>query len=266
VRALYALEKWNYSSAARVGGISGGMLQAFTAKRVPIEKIVFFPNWIPDDANSRPSTGASFRKANGIDAATPLVAYSGNVGMKQGLEAVVHAAALAKEMQDRSEGARGDGVAIHWAICGEGAAKPDLEKFAREKGLADVRLYSLQPDELYHSMLREADVSLIAQQRGTGQFFFPSKLLSILQYGRPVLAVADQTSELARAVAEGQFGLVVEPGDPAALLAAAETMLQADQAQRDRWAENGRRWVDQFRRSRVLEEFEKTLVTMASGE
>jgi colanic acid biosynthesis glycosyl transferase WcaI len=265
VRALYVLEKWNYASAARVGGISGGMLQAFTAKRVPVEKIVFFPNWIPDDASRRPTSEASFRKANGIDAVTPLVAYSGNVGMKQGLEAVVHAAALAKEMQGRSEGGRGAGGAIHWAICGEGAAKPDLEKFAREKGLADVRLYPLQPDDLYHSMLREADVSLIAQQRGTGQFFFPSKLLSILQYGRPVLAVADQTSELARAVAEGQFGLVVEPGDPAALLAAAEKMLQADAAQRDRWAENGRKWVDQFRRSRVLGEFEKTLVAMTSG-
>jgi colanic acid biosynthesis glycosyl transferase WcaI len=265
VRLLYVLEKWNYTLAARVSGISQGMLQAFARKRVPAEKIVMYPNWIPDGRPAERGAGASFRAANGISKSTPLIAYSGNVGVKQGLEAVVHAAALAKERAetDGSGGTNDAATEIHWAICGEGAAKPDLEKVAKEKGLAAVKLYPLQPDELYHAMLREADISLITQQRGTGQFFFPSKLLSILQYGRPVLAVADDTSELSRAVAEGKFGLVVEPGDSAALLNAAQTMLRADQAQRDQWAANGRAWVDQFRRSRVLGEFEEVLRAVA---
>ncbi|HEU5079215.1 MAG TPA: WcaI family glycosyltransferase [Opitutaceae bacterium] len=261
VRALYALEKWNYTLAARVSGISQGMLQAFAKKKVPAEKIVMYPNWIPDEVPAARGGDASFRAANGIQPTTPLIAYSGNVGVKQGLEAVVHAAALAKELGKKSGDA---GPAIHWAICGEGAAKPALEKVAQEKGLVSVKLYPLQPDDLYHAMLREADISLITQQRGTGQFFFPSKLLSILQYGRPVLAVADDTSELSRAVAEGKFGLVVEPGDSAALLNAAQTMLNADQAQRDQWAVNGRKWVDQFRRTRVLGEFEDVLRDVAA--
>ena len=41
-------------------------------------------------------------------------------------------------------------------------------------------------------------MSLITQQKGTGQFFFPSKLLSILQYGRPVLAVKVDNSPAGR--------------------------------------------------------------------
>lgn len=257
VKALYVLEKWNYRWAAVVSGISGGMLEAFARKGVPANKIYFFPNWIPDGAQAgRPPQGASFRKTNGIEAATPLIAYSGNVGMKQGLEVVVEAAALAQK--------RGGAAArALWAICGEGAAKDTLVQLAQTTQAAGVKLYPLQPDDLYKSLLNESDVSLITQQRGTGQFFFPSKLLSILQYGRPVLAVADESSELARAVHEGKFGLVVEPGDAEALLNAAETMLAASADQRETWARNGRAWVDQFRRSRVLLDFEKRLEAMA---
>jgi colanic acid biosynthesis glycosyl transferase WcaI len=248
------LEKWSYRSASVVSGICHGMLEAFRSKRVPEEKIYLFPNWIPD--SSKPKTaahGASFRAANGISATTPLIAYSGNVGIKQGLEVVVEAAALAEKSGTSN---------VKWAICGEGAAKPKLEEQMRSRGVATVSLFPLQPDDLYASLLREADISLITQQKGTGQFFFPSKLLSILQYGRPVLAVADESSELARAVRDGNFGLVVAPGDAAALVAAAQTMLASDDAQRAAWAQNGRAWVDQFRRTSVLSAFEKRLLQL----
>ena len=262
VRALYVLEKWSYRSAALVSGISQGMLDAYAKKGVPARKIVMYPNWIPDHSETMPdrSQGASFRAANSIAPETPLIAYSGNVGMKQGLEVVVEAGALARA-------ARGDRQPeIHWAICGEGAAKPALEERIKTENVPGVRLYPLQPDDLYHALLREADICLITQQRGTGQFFFPSKLLSILQYGRPVLAVADESSELARAVHQGQFGTVVPPGDAAALLAAAQTMLAGDAAQKAQWAQNGRAWVDQFRRSRVLGAFETRVAALVASD
>lgn len=260
VKALFALEKWNYSLAAAVSGICGGMLDAFARKRVPARKIILFPNWIPDSSapkNPPPNIG-SFRGHYGISAETPLIAYSGNVGMKQGLEIVIEAAALGKLKKGASS------AAFHWAVCGEGAAKPALEKMIHDQMLEDaVHLYPLQPDDRYQALLRETDISLITQQRGTGQFFFPSKLLSILQFGRPVLAVADASSELARAVDSGRFGLVVEPGDAAALLAAAEKILTANAEQKTEWAANGRAWVDQFRRSRVLGQFSQQLAAIA---
>lgn len=256
VRALYLLEKWNYRSAALVSGISQGMMDAFARKGVPAAKTTLFPNWIPD-ASAPPKAGAaSFRAANGISPHQPLIAYSGNVGVKQGLEVVIDAAAQPAGSEPAEQSA------AHWAICGEGAAKPALEQRIQETRAAGVRLYPLQPDDLYQALLRESDVALITQQRGTGQFFFPSKLLSILQHGKPVLAVADESSELARAVRQGQFGLVTEPGDSAGLRRAASQLLQASDDQRATWARNGRAWVDQFRRSAVLAAFEARLATL----
>ena len=254
VRTLYLLEKWNYARASLVTGISQGMMTAFHNKRVRDKKTYLFPNWIPDgDATERSDSPVSFRAVHGIAPETPLIAYSGNLGMKQGLEVVVDAAALAGKPTSPQP------PAIHWAICGEGAAKPASQEMIAQTGCDTVHLYPLQPDDLYHALLREADVCLITQQKGTGQFFFPSKLLSILQLGRAVLAVADESSELARAVREGNFGLVVAPGDAPALLAAAQKMALAGREQHHQWSANGLAWVDQFRRRRVLEAFEERL-------
>ncbi len=261
VRALYALENWNYARASLVTGISQGMMEAFRKKRVRENKSYLLANWIPDgDATAHPYSSVSFRAANGIAAETPLIAYSGNLGIKQGIEIVVQAAALAEKsgaaVRPTSR------PSIHWAVCGEGAAKPALEALVAQTGCATAHLYPLQPDDLYQSLLREADVCLITQQKGTGQFFFPSKLLSILQLGRAVLAVADESSELARAVHEGDFGLVVAPGDAPALLEAAQKMAFAGREQHRQWSANGLAWVDQFCRRRVLGAFEQRLAEL----
>jgi colanic acid biosynthesis glycosyl transferase WcaI len=257
VRALYALESWNYARASLVSGISQGMMDAFRKKGVREAKTYLLPNWIPDgDATDLPDASASFRAAHGISTETPLIAYSGNLGMKQGLEVVVETACLAEKSSLPGQ------PAIHWAVCGEGAAKPALQEMIAQSGCQTAHLYPLQPDDLYQGLLREADVCLITQQKGTGQFFFPSKLLSILQFGRAVLAVADDSSELARAVREGGFGLVVAPGDASALLAAAQKMAFAGREQHRQWAAAGLAWVDQFRRSHVLEAFEQRLVEL----
>ena len=44
VRMLYGLERLAYAKAARVSGISGGMMMAFQEKGVPSAKRVLLPN------------------------------------------------------------------------------------------------------------------------------------------------------------------------------------------------------------------------------
>jgi colanic acid biosynthesis glycosyl transferase WcaI len=57
---------------------------------------------------------------------------------------------------------------------------------------------------------------------------------------------------------------VVEPGDAAGLRAAAQEIIGASIEQKAEWARRGRAWVDQFRRSRVLGEFETRLAQVAT--
>ena len=81
---------------------------------------------------------------------------------------------------------------------------------------------------LNYEMLTDADCTVITQQHGVGSYFFPSKLLASLAAAKPVITVADESSELAKALAAGRFGINVPPNDPESLARAIRTMAQAD--------------------------------------
>lgn len=258
-RLLYALESIAYRGAALVTGISGGMIRAFDAKGVAAARVALFPNWTsksPAEVQAEASVGAkaAFCARHGLDPGKALAVYSGNIGEKQGLSAILDGAAVP------------DARGIQWVIAGEGAGKTTLRERVARESLSSVTLLPLQPADRFEEMLCAADVCLATQQRGSGQFFFPSKLLTLLAQGRPVVAVADEASELAAAVAEGGFGLVVSPGDALALVNAVEAVAGAGADARRRWAENGCLWVARFDRETVLRAFEERLSALAGGE
>jgi colanic acid biosynthesis glycosyl transferase WcaI len=244
MRMLYRLEKFAYNRSARISGISAGMLAAFERKGVPANKRIYFPNGVVFGA-APPACGA-FRRRHGIREKDFLAVYSGNLGVKQGLEILIDAAARAKDRR------------LQIVICGDGAMRPRLEERVRDLQLANVRLLALQPEELYIEMLADADVTLVTQQAGSGEFFFPSKLLRNLAIGKAVITVADGSSDLARAVRENEFGLNAAPGDAESLVRAIESLIDAPERLR-LFGENGLRFVQQFEQERVHRDFEAQL-------
>ncbi len=250
MRLLYWFESVAYAGAARVSGISRGMLDAFRRKNVPEKKIVYFPNPVALDLAARPAPGG-FRRKEGYRADDFLVIYSGNLGVKQGAEIAVEAAELVRHPR------------IRIVICGEGARKLDLAERIENSGAANLRLLPLLAEADYHEMLVDADVCLITQQKGAGGAFFPSKLLSTLAFGKPVLTVADEESELCRAVKEGHFGRNVSPNQAEALATALAEMAEQPEALRA-WGEAGRKFVAQFSRDQVLAGFTKMLEDLAA--
>jgi colanic acid biosynthesis glycosyl transferase WcaI len=259
VRALYGLERLAYAKAAVVSGISGGMMTAFRRKGVPPAKRLLLPNWLriaagsPSEAKGRDEARRHFGIADG----TLLAVYAGNLGRKQSLEILIEAAFLL--MAAPSDGA----ARVRLIIAGDGAARPDLEQCLRSHPGTGVQLLPLLSDDEYAALLGAADVALITQATGTGQFFFPSKLLSVLAAGLPVVAVADEDSELSHAVREGGFGHTVQPGDAIGLAAALRSLGESP-AQLAAWA--GRTvWVRQFSRETILPRFEQMLLDVARG-
>jgi colanic acid biosynthesis glycosyl transferase WcaI len=240
-RCLFAMEAFAYRHAWRVSGISRGMLAAFTRKGVPAAKQIYFPNGAR--LETPPPRGA-FRAKQGFAAADFLAVYSGNIGVKQGLQVLVRAARLLQNPR------------VRIVICGDGAQRHALEYEA--EGLANVRLLSLLPEQEYREMLADCDLALIPQMAGGGGAFFPSKLLNPLAFGRPVLSVADLDSELALAVDEAGCGCNALPDRPEELAATLDR-LPSDPAQLAGWGRSGRAWVEQFEQSRVLANFEASL-------
>lgn len=252
MRLLKAIESFTYRHAAFVSGISPGMVTALRARGVARDRCVLFPNWT--HAEVKESIGAGERRALlrrlGLPEEAFLALYSGNLGIKQGLEVLVDAAVLlARTRQEKPR--------VHVVIVGSGASRAFLEAKIKEVDPGSITLLDLLSAADYAGLLAAADVSIITQIAGAGNFCFPSKLLSIASARRAVVAVTDSGSELALAVKGGGFGVLVPPGEPEAL-AHCLAELSRDPERVAALAAKGS-WVEQFHPSNVLPQFERRL-------
>jgi len=253
VQMLYWLERFAYQHATRVSGISDEIVDAFRRKGVPEEKLILFPNTVAlSDSGEFPIRG-EFRSKNGFAADDFLAVYAGNLGVKQGLDILIEAAALLREH-----------LHIRIVLCGDGAERIALENTVAKRGLANISMLPLKLGREYHELLADADLSLITQQSGSGNSFFPSKLLVTLAHSSPVLTVADEESALARAVHKGGFGLNVLPGNARAV-ANAFTDLASRRDQLSSWGAAGRQYVKQFEQTPVMEKFVGQLAAIVAS-
>lgn len=245
-RALYALEAFAYRHAARVSGITRGMLKTFRSKGVPDSKLIYFPNAIALQNDEIAPARGEFRQRHAFPPDEFLAVYAGNLGVKQGLDVLLQTAALLRDKP------------IRFLVCGDGAQREVLAARAREMQLPNFTMLPLQKGRAYRSLLVDADICFITQQAGAGNSFFPSKLLGLLAESKPVVTVAAPECELALSLAEGNFGVNVPPEQPEELAAVVDSLAH-DPERLWLYGANGRRYVEQFDKSQVMRNFESEL-------
>lgn len=151
------------------------------------------------------------------DASRFRVVFAGNLGYFQGLEAVIDAA---KRLGDRAD--------IEFVFLGDGAAKQDLIERAGSLVGKTVHFFGFRPQREAEEFVRHADLALITLSTDIYKAAYPSKTMTYLSVGTPLLAVVESDSELARLVVERQIGFVGVPSDAQSI---AEAVLQADATQ-----------------------------------
>ncbi len=207
IRALYRLERLAYERAALVSTITEGMRQRIIEKGIDPAKVVLFPPRADSSLYMlrERSDGSAFRQRYGLQGKL-IVSHSGNMGVKQGLEVILEAAARSRERQD-----------VQYLFVGDGAMRSQLEEQTRTLRLNNVRFLPLLEADQFHQMLAATDIALITQQRIVSNIVFPSKVVTLLCAGCPVVASVNPESEVARAVARSGAGMVVEPENAEAL-------------------------------------------------
>ena len=242
VRGLYALERRAYRNASLISTLTEPMRQRIISKGIPPDKVKLFSDWpaLEFFRIALEDNGAGFRREQGLDDSF-LVLHSGNMGLKQGLDVVLGAAELS----------RGDG-GIDYLLVGDGAAHASLEKRAAARALSNVHFIPLQPHAEFMALLAATDVALITQQRVVANIVFPSKTLTLMAAGRPVIASVNSESEVARVVRGARAGLVVEPENPSALLDAVKA-LRNDAQERQAMSVRARQYAQaHWDRNRIL--------------
>jgi colanic acid biosynthesis glycosyl transferase WcaI len=200
LRLLEKTERWLLGKMSRVSTISKGMRKKIMAKGIPDEKIIMFPNWV-DDEVIFPLTKAHSVKAEwGFEESDQIVLYSGNLGVKQGLESILN---VADELRNRKN--------LYFIIVGDGGAKERLMRKADEMKLKNVIFIPLQPLERLAATLAAADVHLVLQKKAAADLVMPSKLTNILAMGGHALVTAEAGTTLHDVVKEHGLGTLVSP-------------------------------------------------------
>lgn len=215
-RWVLATERWLMRRFDRVSTISDRMLERLEEKGVPAGRRALFPNWVELDRVYPQSSPSPLRREWELKDSDLVILYSGNMGEKQGLEVLIEAAGRLRSRPD-----------IRFLLCGDGAARPRLERLA--EGLDNVLFKPLQPSEKLNDLLNLADIHVLPQRADAADLVLPSKLTNMLASGRPVVATASPGTQVAELV-EG-CGMVVPPGDSGAL-ADALTRLSGDAERR----------------------------------
>lgn len=243
LKVLYWLEKFAYQKAKIVSAISKEMCSLIEGKGIAKEKIFLFPNWVHCDSSEVRST---WKSKKGIPATHGLISYAGNMGVKQGLPVILEAAQLVKDKP------------VTFVIAGNGVEFSRLVQQKNDNQLNNVILLDVLPEEEHTQFLQDSDICLIPQKKGAATAFLPSKLLKMLALGRPVVAITQEEGALASAVAEGEFGIRVEPDDDRAL---AETLINllADENKRKQMSEKAKLYARQFSKEVVLDRFRRKL-------
>jgi putative colanic acid biosynthesis glycosyltransferase WcaI len=214
IRALYALERLAYSNAAMISTLTDGMRHRIISKGIQSDKVKLFSDWAaPEFFQIAPEeNGANFRRTHALGESF-LVLHSGNMGYKQGLDVVLDVAELSRH-----------DAQINYLMVGNGVAQASLKQRASVRALPNVRFLPLQAQPQFMDLLAASNVSLITQQRVVADIVFPSKTLTFMAAGRPLIASVNPQSEIARAVKDARAGLVVEPENPSALFHAIDLM------------------------------------------
>jgi glycosyltransferase involved in cell wall biosynthesis len=152
------------------------------------------------------------------------------------------------------------GVAdVELIIAGEGPDREPLERHATALGIADrVRFLGAQPRERIVELFRGADATILSSSWEN----FPHTVVEALSVGTPVLAM--EAGGIAEVVRDGVNGLLVAPGDTAALTEAVRRYFQ-DGALRERLRTSAAGSVSQYAPERVFTQLESTLARVAGA-
>lgn len=248
--AIATLERRVLRRSDAVVVISDDFLPQLRRWGIDATRVEVIENWAPIDELPVLPRENAWAAEQGL-AGRRVFLYSGTLGFKHDPSLLLDLARWA---------GRHDAVV---AVVSEGPGADWLGEHGRDEPA--LRLLPYQPYERLPEVHASADVLVALLEREAGAYSVPSKVLTYLCAGRPLLVSVPRDNLAARIVERSGGGVVVAPGDSGALVAAAERLL----AEADHRGELGRRAREYaetaFDLEAVGDRFERVLERAASA-
>jgi glycosyltransferase involved in cell wall biosynthesis len=196
-------EKRIYKLADYIGTMSpeGAKYILTKNKFLSAGKVEVNPNSIRPVKEVAVKPGQDIREKLGIPGDACVFIFSGNLGVGHGLHFVADAIKLLADYPK-----------AYFVIGGSGTHYQYLEKRLAEHSARNALLYSWLPREDFEQLLATSNVGLIFLYRYTSPQF-PSRLLSYLEYSKPVLCAVNRETDIGSIVEESGCGKSVLHGE-----------------------------------------------------
>lgn len=211
--------------------ISPGFAALATEWGVDPSRTFMIENWAPLGQVLPTAKDNAWSREHGV-ADRFCFMYSGTLGMKHRPELLLE---LARYLQ-----ARGDATLV---VNAGGAGADWLSKHAHDISKEALMLLPFQPYLRLSEVLGASDVLIALLDSEAGTFAVPSKILSYLCAGRPMILAAPRENHAAAVLELADAGIVVSPDSNRDILAAAKTMMEGDEL-RVRFAANARLYAE----------------------
>lgn len=194
-----AKEKTLYRVSDRIGCMSPANVEYVLKHNPEIAKdrVEICPNAIiPHEVEDREGSKRALREKYGIPDGAVVYLYGGNLGKPQGIPFLIDCLKANMDQPDR-----------YFIICGNGSEYSLLEEFIHTYYPSNVKLIAFLPKEEYDLLAKGCDVGLVFLDYRFTIPNFPSRILSYMENGMPILACTDVATDLGRIAQENGYGL-----------------------------------------------------------
>ncbi len=192
------VEKKYYKISEFIGCMSERNVEYLLDHNGFIEKNKVFvsPNTVDlKDGESDFGCDVDIREKYGIPADARIFVYGGNLGKPQDVPFIIKCLKANANKRDR-----------FFIICGGGSDYSLLDDYIKAKKPNNVLLFAELPSIEYKSIVSKSDVGLIFLDHRFSIPNYPSRLLSYMQFGLPVLSCTDRSTDIGDDIVKGGFG------------------------------------------------------------
>ena len=185
------LEKKQFYASDHIVGISEDFLNLFDSFQVQRNKVSIIHNWGSIDEIALSPKKNDWSIQNNINTERFCVLYSGTMGLKHNPKFIN---SLAERFTD-----------IDFLVVSAGVGFDYLKKLPPKRNLI---LKPLQPMHKFSDVLGTADVCMAVLEEDAGIFSVPSKVLSYLCAGKPILMHGPAENLSSKMIIDNECGLV----------------------------------------------------------
>lgn len=215
-------EKRLYATSDRIGCMSQANVD-FVLKHNPEiapDKVEICPNCIEvRDLSLSARQKRTMRERYGIPTDKKVFVYGGNLGKPQGISFIIECLRRCRE-----------NTKAFFLIVGDGTEYGELESFVESEKPPNTKLMKRLPKEDYDRMIASCDVGLIFLDHHFTIPNFPSRILTYMQVGLPVLAATDRNTDVGKMIVDGGFGCWCESNDTEKFAKAVESLIDTQNA------------------------------------